>query len=324
MKDFPGTLDPEMTAALKADPGWSDEINQVWCKDLERMRILFNQGRRFWNDGKPELLRVRDLQLPLQKQLAEGGRSTVPLRLYAMTPESELRPALFFLHGGGYVVGNLDTHDVICRQMAKASGQVVIAIDYAKSPEEKFPRALNEILSVVRTFSIPPLAAKMGVDAARLAIGGDSAGAALSMAALISEPKLFKAGWLVYGAFGDSDTPSRQLYSGPEWGLTPEYRKFYREAYYAKPEDAMSPLAQPLRAESFKGLPPVLLQPALLDPLRDDSYLLAERLKADGVPAKVTCYLGCYHGFLHMGARLKKARQAIDEAAGFLKETLAA
>lgn len=310
---FPGVVDPEMAQALTLQPAWSVAINAVWAKDLAMMRLLFDQGRVFWNDGTPALPRVLDVTLP------RPGRD-VPLRLYDPVGDGRPRPALVFLHGGGYVVGTLDTHDVICREFALASGHMVVNVDYALAPEFKFPRAIEEVVAVGRF--LRALGAEWGIDGTRLAVGGDSAGGGLSMGALLTDRSLFGAAWLVYGAYAAEETPSRRLYSGPEWGLTPEFRSFYRNAYYARPEDAEDPRAVACRAPDLSGLPPLLLAPAELDPLRDDSYLLAERVRAAGGQAEVIPCLGCYHGFLHMTKHLGKARQAIADGAAFVRRVL--
>jgi acetyl esterase len=310
---FPGIVDPEMATALALQPAWSVAINAVWAKDLAMMRLLFDQGRVFWNDGTPALPRVVDLTLP------RPGRA-VPLRLYDPVGDGRPRPASVFLHGGGYVVGTLDTHDVICRELALASGHIVVNVDYALAPEFKFPLAIEETVAVGRF--LRALGPEWGIDPARLSVGGDSAGAGLSMGALLTDRALFQAAWLVYGSYTSEETPSRRLYSGPEWGLTPEYRTFYRAAYYARPEDARDPRAVACLAPDLSGLPPVLLAPAELDPLRDDSYVLAERLRAAGGQAEVIPYLGCYHGFLHMTKHLAKARQAVADGAAFLRREL--
>ena len=310
---FPGQVDPEMAAALALQPAWSVAINAVWARDLAMMRLLFDQGRVFWNDGTPALPRVVDLTLP------RPGRP-VPLRLYDPVGDGKLRPAMVFLHGGGYVVGTLDTHDVICRELARASGHIVVNVDYALSPEFKFPWAIEETVAVGRF--LRALGPEWGIDPARLSVGGDSAGAGLSMGALLTDRALFQAAWLVYGSYTSGETPSRRLYSGPAWGLTPAFRDFYRGAYYARPEDALDPRAAACDAADLAGLPPMLLAPAELDPLRDDSYLLAERLRAAGGQAEVIAYLGCYHGFLHMTKHLGKARQAVADGAAFLRRVL--
>ncbi len=214
-------------------------------------------------------------------------------------------------------------HDLlagICRELALASGHIVVNVDYALAPEFKFPWAIEETVAVGRF--LRALGPEWGIDPARLSVGGDSAGAGLSMGALLTDRALFQAAWLVYGSYTSGETPSRRLYSGPAWGLTPAFRDFYRGAYYARPEDALDPRAAACNAADLAGLPPMLLAPAELDPLRDDSYLLAERLRAAGGQAEVIAYLGCYHGFLHMTKHLGKARQAVADGAAFLRRVL--
>jgi len=314
---FPGIVDPEMQACWTAQPAWGTAIGAVWAKDLAMMRLLFDEGRRYWNDGTPALPRVVDAVLP------RPGRN-LPFRLYDPVGDGRSRPAFVFLHGGGYVVGTLDTHDVICRELARASGHIVVNLDYALAPEFKFPYAIDEVVAFGRY--LQALGGEWGIDPGRVALGGDSAGAAMTMGALLSQQatgeRLYRGAWLVYGAYSGAETPSRKLYSGPEWGLTPEYRTFYRQAYYGEPEDIENPRATACNAASFRGLPPVFLAPAELDPLRDDSFALAARLRADGVAVELETYLGCYHGFLHMTKRLAKARKAVADGAAFLRRTL--
>ena len=311
---FPGVVDPEMQACWTAQPVWGAAVGAVWGKDLAMMRLLFDEGRKFWNDGTPALPRVVDATLPRPER-------NLPLRLYDPVGDGKLRPAMVFLHGGGYVVGTLDTHDVICRELARASGMVVINADYALAPEFKFPFAIEETVALGRF--LKALGREWGIDPARVALGGDSAGATITMGALLTQKlaaeRLFAGGWLVYGAFGSEDTQSRSTYSSDEWGLTPAYRRFYREAYFAGAGDAEDPRFNLLKAKSLAGLPPIFLAPSELDPLRDDSFQLAERLQAEGVPVELKTYLGCYHGFLHMTKRLAKAREAVADCAAWMR-----
>lgn len=313
-EDFPGLVDPEMQACLKLQPAWSVAIGAVWGQDLAMMRLLFDQGRRFWNDGTPALPRVVDAVLPRPAR-------PLPFRLYDPVGDLVPRPALVFLHGGGYVVGTLDTHDVICREFARASGHIVVNLDYALSPEVKFPFAIEEAVAFGRY--LQAMGPEWGIDPSRVALGGDSAGAAMTLGALLMQKaageRLFSAAWPVYGAFAQEETASRRQYSGPEFGLTPAYRNFYREAYYADPAHQRDPRAAACLAESLAGLPPTFLAPAELDPLRDDSFLLAERLDAAGVRVEAKTYLGCFHGFLHMTKHLAKAREAVADGAAFMR-----
>jgi len=310
---FPGTVDPQMQTCWTAQPAWGAAVGAVWGKDLAMMRLLFDEGRKFWNDGTPALPRVVELRLPRPER-------NLPLRLYDPVGDGRPRPAMVFLHGGGYVVGTLDTHDVICRELARASGKVVVNVDYALAPEFKFPFAIEETVALGRF--LKALGGEWGIDPDRVALGGDSAGATITMGALLSQQesgeRLYAGGWLVYGAYGNEDSESRRLYSGDAWGLTPAYRKFYREAYFAKPSDAEDTRFDLLRANSLAGLPPIFLAPSELDPLRDDSFQLAERLSREGVPVELKTYLGCYHGFLHMTKRLGKAREAVADCAAWM------
>ncbi len=314
---FPGVVDEELKAALGQQPLWTTAINAVWARDLRMMRLLFDEGRRFWNDSRPALPRVLDFILPRPAR-------DLPMRLYDPIGDGVARPALVFVHGGGYVVGTLETHDTLCRVLAQISGLPVVALDYALAPEAKFPFAIHEIIAAGRY--LQALGGEWGLDPARLGLVGESAGCALSMGALQllrdAGETPFQAAWLLYGSFTADDTPSRREFSGPSWGVTPEYRAFYRDAYFSRPEEAESPLALACRAESLAGLPPILLAPAEFDPLRDDSYVLAEKLRSEGVQAELSPSLGCYHGFIHTVQHVAKAREALAAGADFMHRIL--
>ena len=282
---------------------------------LEEARCHYAQERAFWNEGGPQLPRVEDLTVP-------GPVGPVPIRIYH--PEaSGNRPALEFLHGGGFVVGSIDTHDRIMRELAQRSGYAVVGVDYSLSPEQKFPVALEESLTVLRW--IRANGSDHGLDPNRLVVGGDSGGASLTMGVAVSlqpeVPAWLQGLLLYYGWFGLQDSGSGRLYGGTEDGLTKSDRDFYRTSYLTSMDDLMDTRLDVLRAD-LQGLPATRVIACDLDPLLDDSTTLAALLRRKGVPCELSVHEGVLHGFLHYSRMMDAAQAALDEGAEFLKKVL--
>lgn len=275
-------------------------------------RVGYLAERRHWNGFPAPVELVEDLAV-------ETGVGQVGLRFYHPAPE-ERRPLVVFLHGGGYILGNLDTHDRVQRLLAAESGWAVLAVDYTLAPEAKFPTQILQTVGVVD--ALESLLASRAVDASRFVFAGDSAGANLSMGAsyeLRSQGKRLPDGLLLYyGAFGLKDGPSRRLYGGELDGLDEASRALYQNAYKRTDEDVRDPRYDILSGD-LSGLPPVHLIAARLDPLCDDSVALAEALKVEGNETALSIYDGVLHGFLHYSAVEPKAMEAIREGAAFLQ-----
>ena len=280
---------------------------------LVAAREGYNHERAYWNSLRVELPSVQDLALD-----TEHGR--VPLRLYQPDTATAL-PVLLYAHGGGYMLGNLDTHDRICRLLARASGWAVLAIDYALAPEKKFPVQPDQVFAVLRHVAAHGQA--WGLDTSRIAVGGDSAGAHLSLGAALDAraaggPAVCGQ-MLYYGGFGLKDSASRRLYGWADLdGLGDEDTALYRDAYTATAEDRDHPRNNLLRAD-MAGLPPTFIAAVAFDPLRDDSLVLAAFLQERGVPHRLETYEGVLHGFLHYSAVEPRAMRAIEDGAAFLK-----
>ena len=264
--------------------------------------------------GTPEPVHeVRDLTMP-------GSEGELPLRLYRPSDADSL-PALVYFFGGGWTLGQIETCDGICRQLANAVGCVVVAVGYRLAPEHKFPAAVNDSFDAVRW--IAEHADELGVDRDRLAVGGDSAGGNLAAAVtlLVRErngPPLV-AQLLVYPntRFG-ADTPSMRENDDPSM-FNRRSVDWYWGHYLSSPADGQDPLASPLLAEDLTGLPPVLVITAEYDPLRDEGEQYAHRLEAAGVPTELSRYDGMMHGFVLMSAVLDGGGRAVTQAAGFLR-----
>jgi acetyl esterase len=252
--------------------------------------------------------------------LDAGG---VPARVYRPRGAAP-SGALVYFHGGGWVVGDLETHDPLCRTLAARSGCVVVAVDYRRAPEHRFPAALDDAWAATQWVSAH--ARELGIDGARIGVGGDSAGANLAavVARRARDTGLGLAFQLLAYPVVDHrfDTASyEELAEGH--GLTRESMRWYWEQYLARPEDGASPDASPLRADDLGGVAPALVLVAGFDPLRDEGEAYAARLAAAGVPTRLVRYDGLIHGFLRMPAVIDAAAAALDETAAAVREALA-
>ena len=283
---------------------------------LQQAREGYLNERRYWNSFAAPLHSVQDLR-------ADLPQGAVKLRLYKPS-DAPLLPVLLYAHGGGYILGNLDSHDRICRLLAQKSGWAVLAIDYALAPEKKFPTQCDQMLGVLR--HVAAHAASLGLDAARIAVGGDSAGAHLSLGLALDARAPTEHGaarlcaqLLYYGGYGLKDSMSRRLYGWSDLdGLGDEDSTAFRSNYLARPEDADHPRNNLLKAD-MASLPPSFIAAVAYDPLRDDSLALAEFFKERGVPHRLEIYQGVLHAFLHYSALEPIAMQALEDGAAFLR-----
>jgi len=250
------------------------------------------------------------------------GKITV--RLYS-PGGSGPHPVLVFYHGGGWVIGDLDTHDGVCRSLTNAAGCVVASVDYRLAPEAKYPVAAEDSYAALQW--IVANAARLKINPWRVAVGGDSAGGNLSaVVALMARDRggpalVYQA--LIYPVTNHSlDTPSYHE-NATGYVLTREAMRWFWRHYLARDEQGREPLASPLMAPSLAGLPPALVITAACDPLRDEGEAYAARLRDAGVPVTLTRYDGMFHGFIRMTRFLDKARAAVDEVGGSLRKAFA-
>ena len=311
--DIRSRLTPESLAAVAKSAELYAGFKAVSDVPLAAMREGYLHERRYWNAFKADVRAVRGLSL-------DTAFGQVPLRLY--TPvEGAALPVLLYAHGGGYILGNLDTHDRICRLLARHSGWAVLAIDYTLAPEQKFPVQPDQVFAVLRHVAAHGQA--WGLDSSRIALGGDSAGAHLSLCAALDAraangPSVCGQ-LLYYGGYGLKDSASRRLYGWADLdGLGDEETAAYRNHYLGRREDADHPRNNLLRAD-MAGLPPTFIGAVAYDPLRDDSLLLAVFMKERGVAHQLKVYEGVLHGFLHYSAIEPRAMQAIQDGAAFLR-----
>jgi acetyl esterase len=253
-----------------------------------------------------------------------GPTADLPIRIY--TPEGDGPfPGLVFFHGSGWTVSNIEIADAPHRALANRTGCVVVAVNYQKAPEHKFPIPFDDAYAA--TCWVAEHADELGIDAGRLGVGGDSAGGNLAAAVCLkarddAAPALAYQ-LLVYPATDYRfDLPS---YSENSEGylLTTAGMRWFWAQYLADESDAANPLACPMRAADHTGLPPAIIITAEYDPLRDDGEAFAERLKASGVPVIARRYPGMVHGFLWMSGVVDRSRQLIDDIAHDLSALLA-
>jgi acetyl esterase/lipase len=274
------------------------------------------EGMKMLGGAPVPLGRVEDLSIP-------GPAGSVPVRVYASEPGG-LRPALVYFHGGGWVFGNLDTHDAVCRAVAKESGAVVISVDYRLSPEVKFPAALED--SHAATVWVAANAKRLGIDPRRIAVGGDSAGGNLATVVAMrcrdARGPALALQLLIYPVtdLSSFETDShRELAEG--YFLTRGAMDWFSGHYLASADQKRHPEVSPLLAPDLGGLPPALVITAEFDPLRDEGEAYAERLKQAGVPVTAKRYPGMIHGFVSMRGVVSGGRQAIQEASKFLAQS---
>lgn len=285
-------------------------------------RAVAEQVRGPWREGGPRMAQVREMRLP-------EGPEGVRVRIYepAASHGAGLKAALVYLHGGGWTLFSLDTHDRVMREYAARSGMAVIGVDYALSPEAKFPVAQDQIVGVVRW--LRARGREIGVDPDRLAIGGDSAGGNLALTTCLrlrdaGESQAIRAMLLNYGAFdSDCSDAAASQYGGDGFMLTRPEMDQYWSNYLRSPADAADPLACPARAK-LEGLPPAFLAIAECDVLAEQNLVMAERMTAAGVEAKAVVYPGATHSFLEAVSISDLAGRALQDASLWLKAKTAA
>lgn len=252
-----------------------------------------------------------------------GPAGPLPARVYTPVASGGTGlPALVFFHGGGFVIGDLETHDGLCRQLANESGGKVIAVDYRLAPEHKFPAAPDDCYAATKW--VESNAATLGIDPNRIAVGGDSAGG--NLAAVVCQMAKQKGGpHLVFQLL---------LYPVTQYRANTESMKTFAEGYFLEKRtmdwffdqytdasaDGNDPRLSPLAATDLSGLPRAYVVTAGFDPLRDEGKAYADKLNRAGVAAVYVDYPSMIHGFFGMSAVLPQARQAIAEASAALRK----
>lgn len=275
-------------------------------------RAAYEAGAEILEPPRAPLARVEDFHLPA----ADGSR--LRARLYAAS-HGRL-PLLLYLHGGGFVIGSLETHDSLCRQLALRSGGAVVALDYRLAPEHRFPAAVDDAWAALRWLA--GNAAALGLDGTRLAVGGDSAGGTLAAVSALQarDVGLPLALQLLVtpGTTALADTPSHRLFS-EGFLLDAATIAWFFDQYIDRAQRHDWRFA-PLLADELDGVAPAWLLLAECDPLVDEGLAYADRLRAAGVAVDLELVRGVTHDFIKMGRALKEAGHALDAAAAALKQ----
>jgi len=263
------------------------------------------------------LASVEDRSIP-------GPGGEIPIRIYKPEGPGPL-PALLYFHGGGWVIGSIETHDASCRELAAKAGCAVVSVEYRLAPEHRYPAAAEDCYAA--TCWLAEQGSAVGIDPERLAAGGDSAGGNLT--AVVAQMARDRGGpqlrlqLLLYPVTDtDFERPS-YVENGEGYLLEAVAMKWFFDHYAPEPGQRREAYCSPLRATDLAGLPPALVITAEFDPLRDEGEAYADGLKAAGVPTTQTRYDGMTHGFFGMGAIVEGAREAVDQAAAALREALA-
>ncbi len=282
----------------------------------DEARRAYLERRSFTQPAPPDVASVRD-----------ETSGPVPMRVYRPlgAAAGATLPALVYFHGGGWVIGDLDTHDTLCRELANGAGVCVVAVDYRRAPDHRFPAAVDDCYAATRW--IVAQAAALRIDPTRLAIGGDSAGGNLAAVVAIAArdagdlPLAYQL--LIYPATDQRAASPSHTANGQGYLLTSDSVAYYRAHYLEREEDWPDWRASPLLHEDLSRLPPALVLTAGFDPLRDEGAAYADRLSAAGNRVAYVCFERQIHGFILMGKVLDEANAAVALCASELKRALA-
>ena len=280
-------------------------------------RQFYRDRRSFTQPDAPVLAQVRDLSAP-------APHGAIPLRLYRPGAGATPLPALVYFHGGGWTIGDLDTHDVLCRELAERSGCAVVAVDYRLGPEHRFPAAVDDCVAATRW--VHGQGAALGIDGTRLALGGDSAGG--NLAAVVALMLRDEGGprvrlqLLIYPATDMRAVAPSHTTNGQGYVLTADSVNYYRGHYIADRAQWDDWRASPLLHPDLSRLPPALVITAGFDPLRDEGRQYADALSKAGVPTQYVCFERQIHGFITMGRVIAEANTAVALCAQALARAL--
>jgi len=280
-------------------------------------------ARRIYRDTRGALAPASPAVATVRLVFAPGPEGPIAIRAYRPqgTQSGDVLPALVYFHGGGFVIGDLDTHDVVCRQLANGAGCAVFSVDYRLAPEARFPAAVEDC--VAATQWVAAQAKALAIDPARIAVGGDSAGG--NLAAVIALTAREAGGpalcyqLLVYPATDQCmGFPSIDR-NGEGYLLTKKAMEYFRNHYLPNESKWLDWRASPFLAKTLAGLPPAYVLTAGFDPLVDEGHAYAERLAKEGVATEYKEYPDMVHGFLLFGGALDTANAAVDACCAVLK-----
>lgn len=313
-----GSLASPISQSSELDPG----ARQVLEIGRQAGAPPFEAGtpadaRRAYNNGLPAQQGEHEPVAAIEERTIAGPGGPLRLRIYrgqgALVSGA---PALLYLHGGGWVIGNLESHDEICRWFANIARCVVVCPDYRLAPEHKFPAGLDDCLATLSF--LRSSAGALGIDGGRIAVAGDSAGGNLATVVALmprgAQDSPLTAQLLFYPNTDASQTSDSYRRFGEGFGLTASTMAWFRNHYIRSATDIDDWRVSPLRASSLYGAPPAFIAIAGHDILVDEGEAYARRLQEDGVKLKVQRWPEQIHGFVSMGHYIPAARQAVDAA----------
>ena len=313
-------MDPQMAfyvrkSAELAIPYGNPNTLPTLAETRQAYEALFG----YWTKGGPRMRRT-------ELKYFAGPNGRVRLRLHVPSDTRPL-PVVVYMHGGGWTINSIDTHDRLMREMAKRSGVAVLGVDYSKSPEHKFPAALNEVVAIVRW--LRQNGRRWGLDPRHILVGGDSAGGQLSLAACLvlrdAGESIICGQILIYGGFdcGNLSTPSHKRYGGGGYSMTSADVELFYGYYVGGAAGKRDPLAAPLHAK-LHDLPPATVICAEMDTLTDENVAVARKLSLAGVPCELMIYAGMCHGFMRVPHIVDTSARAHDALAAWIRQRVSA
>ncbi|MEZ5651963.1 MAG: alpha/beta hydrolase [Burkholderiaceae bacterium] len=282
-------------------------------------RAQYRDRRYATQPTPPEVSSVSDHQV----KVGNGSIAARAYRPLGSRPDAVL-PVLVYYHGGGWTIGDLDTHDTLCRSLANGAKCAVVSVDYRMGPEHRFPIAVDDSMAALRW--VVANALMLGIDPSRVAVGGDSAGgnlaAVVSLLARDAGRPSIKFQLLIYPATDQRAQFESHRRNGTGYLLTAALMDWFRDQYHGSPDEYLDWRASPMLAGSHEKLPPALVLTAGYDPLVDEGQAYARLLAGAGVAVESICYEGQIHGFITMGKMIDEANEAVDKCAQALAKAL--
>jgi acetyl esterase len=303
-------LDPDARAYL-------DQVDLMALPPIDGMTV--SEARQSVEAGADLLFGPKDAVAEVKDLAIAGSAGSIPIRIYSNGPADQ-GGVLVYFHGGGWVFGSINTHDGVCRALARRTQCTVVSVEYRLAPENKFPAAIDDAwASVEWTFK---RRADLGTQKPCIAVGGDSSGGNLAAVVALRArdgglPLCFQL--LVYPVTDcHSDTASYNEFA-TGYGFTRNEMQWFLGHYLNSSADRENPTASPLLSRDLSGVAPALVITCEYDVLRDEAEAYSDRLRAAGVPARYSRYDGLLHGFYRMGAVFRRSQEALDESASALR-----